>query len=110
MRTFLVMLCIFLSVPIVMGYDGGNRPPPGTFPDSSNPNLWDKDGVPRYGKYVNDWIDIGAYEYVPVELKDENGRYITGSYIDEEGNVIMPDGVTVPMAPDGLKLLQERGS
>jgi len=87
------------------------RPAPGVFPDAGNGFMFDFHGVPRHGKYPGDWIDIGAFEYVPDELKDANGKYIQGSYIKEDGTVYIPN-LDAPRKPVGVKrlaLLKKRG-
>lgn len=104
------LLLIFLSCSIF-----ANAEPlvnePGDFPDPSNGFAFDMDGVPRHGKYPGDQWDIGAFEYVPDELKDAQGKYIKGSYIKHDGTVYLPNGHT-PKQPLNLKriaFLKKRG-
>lgn len=61
---------------------------PGDFPDPNNGYAWDIVNVPRHGKYEGDRTDIGAYEYVPEDLQDVEGRYVSGSYINKNGDVV----------------------
>lgn len=108
-----IILFILCFASISFAQENGPRHAPGVFPIRNSTGIpgYDFDGVPKYGKYPGDRPDIGAYEYVPPELKDENGKYIVGSYIREDGTVYIPnsDKPRPPVSPMILAQLKKKG-
>ena len=118
----LVILLVLFTTPAIaqisnitnVAIDKGSTTPlsavdprfaPGVFPLENNGFAHDIEGTPRYGKYPGDRPDIGAYEYVPDELKNEKGKYIQGSYIREDGSIFIPGQENNLLPPMSLRKL-----